>query len=106
LEAQHEHRLTRLEKQWLRLDLVILDELGYVSLSRAGSELLFQFLAAKYEQGSLGVTTNLEFSEWPQIFNDEKMTGALVDRLTHRAHILVMNGDSYRFRESLRRQEG
>lgn len=106
LEAQHEHRLTRLEKQWLRLDLVILDELGYVSLSRAGSELLFQFLAAKYEQGSLVVTTNLEFSEWPQIFNDEKMTGALVDRLTHRAHILVMNGDSYRFRESLRRQEG
>lgn len=55
LEAQHEHRLTRLEKQWLRLDLVVLDELGYVSMSRSGSELLFQFLAAKYERGSLAV---------------------------------------------------
>lgn len=103
LEAQHERRLSRLEKQWLRLDLVVLDELGYVSLSRAGSELLFQFVAAKYERGSLVITTNLEFQEWPQVFVDEKMTGALVDRLTHRAHILDMNGDSYRFRESLRR---
>jgi DNA replication protein DnaC len=105
LEAQHEHRLTRVEKQWLRLDLVVLDELGYVSMSRSGSELLFQFLAAKYERGSLVVTTNLEFRECPQVFGDEKMTAALVDRLTHRAHILDMNGESYRFRESLRRFE-
>lgn len=106
LEAQHEHRLTRMEKQWLRLDLVILDELGYVSLSRPGSELLFQFLAARYERGSLVITTNLEFQEWPQVFGDEKMTAALVDRITHRAHILEMNGESYRFRESLRRLQG
>lgn len=105
LEAQHEHRLTRLEKQWLRLDLVVLDELGYVTLSRTGSELLFQFLAARYERGSVVVTTNLAFQEWPQVLGDEKMTAALVDRLTHRAHILDMNGESYRFRESLRRQE-
>ena len=105
LDAQHEHRLSRLEKQWLRLDLAILDELGYVSLNRAGSELLFQFLAARYERGSLVITTNLEFKEWPQVFTDEKMTAALVDRVTHRAHILAMNGESYRFRESLRRHE-
>jgi DNA replication protein DnaC len=103
LEAQQEHRLTRLEKQWLRLDVVVLDELGYVSLSREGARLLFQFLSAKYETGSLLVTTNLEFREWAEVFQDEKMTAALVDRLTHRAHLLNMNGDSYRFRESLRR---
>ena len=103
LEAQQEHRLTRLEKQWLRLDVVVLDELGYVSLNREGARLLFQFLSAKYETGSLVVTTNLEFREWAEVFQDEKMAAALVDRLTHRAHLLNMNGDSYRFRESLRR---
>ena len=105
-EAQNQHRLNRFEKQWLRLDLVILDELGYVSLSRAASELLFHFLAARYERGSLIITTNLEFREWPQVFGDEKMTAALADRVTHRAHIFNMSGESYRFRESLRRQEG
>lgn len=104
LEAQHEHRLNRLEKQWLRLDLAVLDELGFVSMSRAGSELLFHFLAAKYEAGAVIVTTNLEFREWPQVFGDEKMTAALVDRLTHRAYLLDMNGESYRFRDSMRRQ--
>jgi DNA replication protein DnaC len=106
LEAQHEHRLNRLEKQWLRLDLAVLDELGFVSLSRQASELLFQFLAARYERGSLVITTNLEFREWPQVFGDEKMTAALVDRITHRAHILETSGESYRFRESLRRVGG
>lgn len=104
-EAQNEHRLSRLEKQWLRLDLVVLDELGYVSLSRTASELLFHFVAARYERGSLMITTNLEFSEWPQVFGDEKMTAALADRVTHKAHIIEMNGESYRFRETLRRQE-
>jgi DNA replication protein DnaC len=103
LEAHQEHRLTRFEKQWLRLDAVVLDELGYVSLSREGARLLFQFLSAKYETGSLVVTTNLEFTEWPEVFQDEKMTVALVDTLTHRAPLLNMNGDTYRFRESLRR---
>lgn len=104
-EAQNEHRLSRLEKQWLRLDLVVLDELGYVSLSREASELLFHFVAARYERGSLIITTNLEFSEWPQVFGDEKMTAALADRVTHKAHIIEMSGESYRFRETLRRQE-
>lgn len=97
--------LSRLEKQWLRFDLVVLDELGYVSLSRPASELLFHFVAARYERGSLIIMTNLEFSEWPQVFGDEKMAAALADRVTHKAHIIDMTGQSYRFRETLRRQE-
>jgi len=105
LEAQNEHRLSRLEKQWMRLDLVVLDELGYVSLSRAAGELLFHFIAARYERGSLMITTNLEFSEWPQVFGDEKMTAALADRVVHKAHIFELTGESYRFRESLKRHE-
>lgn len=105
LEAQHVHHLSRPEKQCLRLDAVILDELGYVSLTRTGSELLFHFLTARYERDAVIVTTNLEFAEWAHILGDEKMTAALVDRLTHRAHILNMNGENYRCRESLRRQE-
>ena len=105
LAAQHENRLRRLEKQWLRTDLVVLDDVGYVPFSSMGAELLFQFLAALYERGSLAVTSNLEFSEWTRVFGDERLTAALLDRLTHRAHILPMNGESYRFRESLRRQQ-
>lgn len=105
VEARHEHRLGRLEKQWLKIDLVIVDDIGYVPFSQAGAELLWQFLAARYQRGSLVVTTNLDFGEWPKVFGDEKMTAALLDRLTHRAHILAMNAESYRFRESLRRQE-
>jgi DNA replication protein DnaC len=85
--------------------LLVLDELGYVSLSRAASELLFHFLAARYQRGSLTITTNLEFREWPQVFGDEKMTADLADRVAHRARIFDMSGESYRFRETLRRQE-
>lgn len=105
LEAQQEYRLGRLEKQWLAQDLVILDEVGYVPFTKTGAELLYQFLASRYERGSMIVTTNLEFSQWTEVFGDEKLTAALLDRLTHRAHILPMNGESYRFRESLRRQQ-
>lgn len=105
LAAQHEHRLYRLEKQWLRTDLVVLDDVGYVPFSSTGSELLFQFLAARYERGALVVTSNLEFSDWTRVFGDDRLTAALLDRLTHRATILPMNGESYRFRESLRRQK-
>lgn len=105
LEAQQEYRLGRLEKQWLAQDLVILDEVGYVPFTKTGAELLYQFLAARYERGSMIVTTNLEFSQWTEVFGDAKLTGALLDRLTHRAHILVLNGESYRFRESLKRQQ-
>ena len=73
--------------------------------TRTGAELLYQFCASRYERGSIIITTNLEFSQWAEVFGDERMTAALLDRLTHRAHIFVMTGESYRFRESLRRQE-
>ncbi|MCL6559814.1 MAG: IS21-like element helper ATPase IstB [Firmicutes bacterium] len=105
LEAQQEYRLVRLEKQWLAQDLVILDEIGYVPFTKTGAELLYQFCASRYERGSMIVTTNLEFSQWAEVFGDERMTAALLDRLTHRAHILLLNGESYRFRESMRKQE-
>jgi len=105
LEAQQEYRLQKLEKQWLAHDLVILDEVGYVPFTRTGAELLYQFCASRYERGGIVITTNLEFSQWAEVFGDERMTAALLDRLTHRAHIFVMTGESYRFRESLRRQE-
>jgi len=105
LEASQEYRLKKLEKQWLSQDLVILDEVGYVPFTKTSAELLYQFCASRYERGSIIITTNLEFAQWTEVFGDERLTAALLDRLTHRTHILVMNGESYRFRESLRRQE-
>ena len=85
-----------------RLDLLICDELGYLSFSRAGAELLFQVFADRYERRSLLVTSNLAFSEWNQVFQGERMTAALLDRLTHRCQIFEMNGESFRFRESMK----
>ena len=105
IAAQQEGTLHRLERQWRRWDLVILDELGYIPFSTSGSQLLFQFCSERYERASLLITSNLEFARWTEVFGDEKLTAALLDRLTHRAHILPMNGESYRFRESLRRQQ-
>lgn len=105
LAAQQEYRLNRLEKQWLVPHLVILDELGYVPFSKIGAELLFQFYAARYERGSIIITTNLEFPKWTEVLGDEQMTAALLDRLTHNAHILNINGDSYRFRQALAKQK-
>ncbi|NPV54135.1 MAG: ATP-binding protein [Firmicutes bacterium] len=78
---------------------------GYVPFTKTGAELLYQFCASRYERGSMIVTTNLELSQWTEVFGDERMTAALLDRLTHRAHILTLNGESYRFRESMRKQE-
>ena len=71
--------------------------------SKMGAELLFEFFAERYERGSVMLTTNLPFDEWTEVMGSERMTGALLDRLTHRVHILEMNGESYRFRESVRR---
>jgi DNA replication protein DnaC len=105
-EAQQEHRLDRLLTQLDRLDLLIVDELGYLSFSRAGAELLFQVFADRYERRSLLVTSNLAFSEWGQVFQGERMTAALLDRLTHRCHIFEMNGESFRFRESMKSKKG
>jgi DNA replication protein DnaC len=101
-EAQQQHRLDRLLIQLDRLDLLIVDELGYLSFSRAGAELLFQVFADRYERRSLLITSNLPFGEWGQVFQGERMTAALLDRLTHQCHIFEMNGESYRFRESMK----
>ena len=99
LLAEKEARLSRFFKQWRRFDLVIIDELGYVSLG-PGGPLLFQFCSDRYERGSLVITSNLEFSRWSDVFGDPSLTTALLDRLTHHAHVLVFQGESYRFRES------
>jgi DNA replication protein DnaC len=104
LAAQQEYRLSRLEKQWLTPHVVILDELGYIPFSKTGAELLFQFCSARYERGSLIITTNLEFPKWTEVLGDEQMTAALLDRLTHNAHILNINGESFRFRQALAKQ--
>lgn len=102
LEAQQDVRLNRYLRSWRKFDLVICDELGYLRLG-PGAPLFFQFMAERYETGSMIVTSNLEFSRWQELFEDAALTTALLDRLTHRAHILVFKGDSYRFRESQRR---
>lgn len=103
--AQHEYRLAKMEKQWLVPDLVILDELGFVPFNKSGAELLFQYCSSRYERGSIVITTNLEFAKWTEVFGDEQMTAALLDRLTHRAHILNMNGESYRFKQSISKKK-
>jgi DNA replication protein DnaC len=105
LMANEEHKIGMLEKRWLKFDVIVVDELGYVPFTRIGSELLFQFFAGRYERASVVITTNLEFTEWTSIFGDEKMTAALLDRLTHRAHILLLNGESYRFRQSMKSRD-
>ena len=86
-----------------RSDLLILDELGYVPFSKAGAELLFEVISRAYERTSLIVTTNLPFEQWVEVMGSERMTGALLDRLTHRVHIIEANGESYRLAESRRR---
>lgn len=101
-QAQKQYQLDRFLTQLDRTDLLICDELGYLSFSRSGAELLFQVFADRYERASLLVTSNLPFSEWRQVFQGERMTAALLDRLTHRCHIFEMNGESYRFRESMK----
>lgn len=104
LEAREERQLLRLEKQIQRCDLIIVDELGYIPLDRHGAEHLFGFFSQCYELTSLMVTTNLPFADWPQIFaNDERLTGALLDRLTHHVQIVEILGDSYRLKSSLKR---
>jgi DNA replication protein DnaC len=101
-EAQKQYQLDRFLGQLDKTDLLICDELGYLSFSRGGAELLFQVFADRYERASLLITSNLPFSEWGQVFQGERMTAALLDRLTHRCQIFEMNGESYRFRESMR----
>jgi len=101
-EARDEKRLLRLQHQLASYKLLIVDELGYVPLSPTGAELLFEVFSQRYERGSIIVTSNLPFDEWTGVFASERLTGALLDRLTHHVHILELNGDSFRLKHSKR----
>jgi len=102
-EARDNKTVLKLERAIERRDLIVVDELGYVPLGQRGAENLFGFFSKCYERVSVIVTTNLPFSQWPQVFHDERMTGALLDRLTHRSHIVEMKGESYRLTGGKRR---
>jgi DNA replication protein DnaC len=105
-QAQKQYTLDRFLGQLEKADLLICDELGYVSFSRNGVELLFRLLTDRYERSSVLITSNLAFADWAQVFQGERMTAALLDRITHRCHIFEMNGESYRFRESMKAKKG
>jgi DNA replication protein DnaC len=104
MEARDQKRLLRFQKQLATYKLLVIDELGFVPLSKTGAELLFEVFSQRYERGSVLVTTNLPFDEWTEVFGSERLTGALLDRLTHQVHILEMNGESFRLNQSQKRQ--
>jgi DNA replication protein DnaC len=104
IEARDEKRLLRFQKKLTAYELLIVDELGYVPLSKTGAELLFETISQRHERSSTLVTSNLPFEEWTEIFGSERLTGALLDRLTHHVHILEMNGDSYRLKQRRRKR--
>jgi len=101
VEARQGRALQRLVQKYVRCDLLVMDELGYVPFSKEGAELLFQVLAERHEKGSVIITTNLGFADWTRVFGDATMTAALLDRLTHKAHIISCNWESYRLKQSL-----
>ncbi len=98
--TRDEKRLLRLQRQMARVKLMIIDEPGFVPLSKIGAELLFELISQRYERGSTLITSNLPFEEWTETFGTERLTGALLDRLTHHVNILEMNGESYRLNQS------
>jgi DNA replication protein DnaC len=100
LEAKNEHVLNRLKRKFQKYDLVILDELGYISFDREGAELLFNFISSRSEIKSTIITTNLSFDSWDEIFHDPVITAAMVDRITHRSFVINMNGNSYRIKQT------
>jgi len=102
--AQDEHRLPKFLATALRHQLIVLDELGFIPFSPIRAQLIFQFCSALYERVAMIVTTNLRFADWTHVFGDERLTAALLDRLTHRAHILEFAGESYRFRQRMQRE--
>jgi len=106
LEAQEQQQLSRLENALRKQQLIIIDELGFVPFSQQGAQMLFTFISQRYQQGSLLITTNLPFAEWTQVFQDHRLLGALLDRLTHHCHILEFAGDSFRFRQSQATRNG
>lgn len=104
IQAQEEHRLPKLIASLLKHHLIVLDELGFIPFSTNGAHLIFQLCSTLYERVAMIVTTNLRFAEWTQVFGDEQLTSALLDRLTHHAHILEFVGESYRFRQRMQRE--
>jgi len=105
MEARDERRMQRHLKQLAGQHLLIIDELGFVPLSKTGAELLFEVFSERYERGSVIVTSNLPFDEWTETFGSERLTGALLDRITHHVTILQMNGESYRLNQSRKRRK-
>lgn len=106
MEARDERRLLRFQKQMAAYQLLIIDELGFVPLSKTGAELLFELISQRYERGATLITSNLPFDEWTETLGSERLTGALLDRITHHVNILEMNGDSYRLAQSRARKAG
>ena len=105
IQAQDDHRLSKFLASVSKQQLIIIDELGFIPFSSSGSHLMFQFFSNLYERVSMMVTSNLSFADWTQVFGDERLTAALLDRLTHKAHILEFVGDSYRFRQRMKKQK-
>ena len=105
MEAREERELTKWKHQLAKLDLLILDEVGYIPASKLGAELLFEVISTAYERQSLIVTTNFPFENWTEVLGSERLTGATLDRLTHRCHILELGGNSYRLQDAIRRQK-
>lgn len=104
MEAREERVLARMKSHLAKLDLLVLDELGYVPASQLGAELLFDVISSAYERTSVIITTNLAFERWVEVLGSERLTGAALDRLTHRCHILECNGESYRLKDAQRRR--
>lgn len=102
--AQQEQRLPKFMATALRHQLIVIDELGFIPFSSTGAQLIFQFCSTLYERVAIIITTNLKFADWTQVFGSEKLTLALLDRLTHRAHIIEFVGESYRFRQRLQHE--
>jgi DNA replication protein DnaC len=105
IEARDEKQLLKYQQQLSKCELLILDELGRIECNRDGANLLFQVIGARYERSSTIITSNLEFGAWSSVFVTQNLTSAVLDRLIHRCHILEVNGESYRFKESLRRKK-
>lgn len=106
MEAREEQELSRIINRYRRFDLLILDELGYLALPADAAELVFQVLSERNERGSLILTTNLPFGEWTKVFEDARLAKAVIDRLTHNAHIIDTGDESWRFRHGLKRSAG
>lgn len=105
LEKREQRQLERFQKQLEKQDLLILDELGYVPFTKTGAELLFEVVSRAYERTSLIITTNLPFAEWIEVTGNERLTGAMLDRLTHKVHMIEANGESFRLKEAKRRRD-